>query len=93
MFKRVKDWLASREAKAKERSLARLKAIEAEHYREFLECNEVARDLARLAETACKSEGEASRYREQSQEEYEAADFHYAAYIEARERYREATRV
>jgi hypothetical protein len=34
---------------------------------------------------------DAIMYGEQSQQEYEAADFHYAAYIEARETYRELT--
>jgi hypothetical protein len=93
MIKRIATWLRSKREQLEARRLEYLKRIEKEHYLEFLECNEVARDLGRMAATAriagaCIT---AATYKEQAQEEYEAADFHYAAYIEAREMYRQAT--
>lgn len=109
MYQRVKAWFGRRVAASRERYIARLKAEERQHYREFLECNEVGKDLAHMAalkrayardaagavgenhEAVLEAQRDAIMYGEQSQQEYEAADFHYAAYIEARETYREAT--
>lgn len=93
MIKRIKAWVHRLKKQSRERYLERLKSTEKEHYREFLECNEVARDLGRMAEGArvAGAYNTAATYKEQAQEEYESADFHYAAYIEAREMYRQAT--
>jgi hypothetical protein len=93
MIKRITTWLRSLREQLEARRLEYLKRIEKEHYREFLECNEVARDLGRMAEGArvAGAYNTSATYKEQAQEEYESADFHYAAYIEAREMYRKAT--
>jgi hypothetical protein len=49
--------------------------------------NETAFVLGEDHNTVLDARREALMYGEQSQQEYEAADFHYAAYIEARDAY------
>lgn len=109
MLKRITEWARRKRERLQEKRLEYLKAIEKQHYREYLECGEVGKSLAHMAvlktayakdaagavglehDAVIEAQRQAIVYRTQSQQEYEAAEFHYAAYIEARETFRKAT--